>query len=222
MDRPAAPLIDWTEGGVPVSRRFEDPYFSLRNGVAETAHVFLAGNGLPDRFRPGFHVAELGFGTGLSMTMAWQAWRQAAPPGPLLFTSFEAFPLSSDDILRALGPWPDLAVLATEFLAAFDGQHARLQDLEFQLISGDARQTLPRWQGKADAWVLDGFAPARNPELWDPALMQAVARHTKPQGTFATYTAAGHVRRALDAAGFEVTRSPGYAHKRHMSHGRLR
>ena len=90
------------------------------------------------------------------------------------------------------------------------------------MIAGDARVTLPAWQGKADAWFLDGFSPAKNPELWDETLMQAVADHTAPQGTIATYTAAGFVRRGLDAAGFEVSRISGYGRKRHMTVGTKR
>ena len=90
------------------------------------------------------------------------------------------------------------------------------------VIVGDARQTVPSWSGRADAWFLDGFAPARNPELWEPALLEAVAGHTAPGGTLATYTAAGAVRRALEAAGFSITRVPGYGRKRHMTTGVLR
>ena len=69
--------IDWRDGDVPVSTRFNDPYFSLENGLAETRHVFLAGNDLPARFRGGFHVGELGFGTGLNLLAALDAWRAA-------------------------------------------------------------------------------------------------------------------------------------------------
>ena len=94
--------------------------------------------------------------------------------------------------------------------------------LHLRLIEGDARQMVPAWEARADAWFLDGFAPARNPELWGAPLMAAVAAHTNPGGTFATYTAAGHVRRALADAGFAVERVPGFGRKRHMSRGVLR
>ena len=89
------------------------------------------------------------------------------------------------------------------------------------MVQGDARDTLPAWDGAADAWYLDGFSPAKNPELWGADLMQAVANHTAPGGTFATYTAAGHVRRGLSQAGFHVERIPGYGRKRHMTKGSL-
>ncbi|MGB1209648.1 MAG: tRNA (5-methylaminomethyl-2-thiouridine)(34)-methyltransferase MnmD, partial [Paracoccaceae bacterium] len=92
-----------------------------------------------------------------------------------------------------------------------------LPDLRFRLVVGDARTTLPQWQARADAWFLDGFAPAKNPELWEPDLLQAVYDHTAPMGTAATYTAAGAVRRALTAAGFDVTRVAGFGRKRHMT-----
>lgn len=213
--------LNWKENGVPVSARFDDPYFSLQDGLAESAHVFLAGNGLPDRFAPGFHVAELGFGTGLNMLAAWEAWEAAGIAGPLRFTSFEAFPMDRDDMARALAAFPALAPRTDRFLAAWRGGDCDLGSLQLRVIEGDARRTLPGWQGAADAWFLDGFAPARNPQLWEEDLMAEVARHTVPGGTVATYTAAGFVRRGLQAAGFEVERAPGYGRKRHMSRARL-
>lgn len=211
--------IEW-RGPIPVSTRFDDPYFSLEDGLAETRHVFLAGNDLPERFDDGFHIAELGFGTGLNLLTALHAFRGAQIPGKLRFTSFEAFPLSQNDLATALAPFD---MLDTELLLhAWGSAQITAPDLEAQIITGDARQTLPAWQGRADAWFLDGFAPAKNPELWGDDLLHAVGQHTAPNGTCATYTAAGHVRRALDAAGFEITRIPGFGRKRHMTIGRLR
>lgn len=216
--------VAWRDGVVPVSTRFDDPYFSLSDGLAETRHVFLAGNGLPGRFRPGFRVAELGFGTGLNMLATLIAWQEAGTPGTLHYTSFEAFPMQADEIARALGAFPEAAAVAGPFLAAWRAGHSCFTNgpLEVEVVLGDARQTLPNWQGRTDAWFLDGFSPAKNPELWSEDLMCAVSGHTAPGGTFATYTAAGHVRRALQSAGFEVTRSPGHGRKRHMSSGKLR
>lgn len=215
--------VEWRDGGLPVSMRFDDPYFSLEDGYAETRHVFLAGNGLPARFRPGFHIAELGFGTGLNLLATAAALRQAGLADPVRFTSFEAYPLSLADIRAALEHFPIPGDLLRAFLAAW-GRGERGFDLpgvSVSVIEGDVRETLPRWQGRADAWFLDGFSPAKNPEMWEPPLMAEVARHTAADGTFATYTAAGHVRQSLAAAGFEVARVPGYGRKRHMSIGRL-
>jgi tRNA U34 5-methylaminomethyl-2-thiouridine-forming methyltransferase MnmC len=220
-DQPAE--LEWKEGGTPVSRRFDDPYFSLENGLEETRHVFLAGNGLPARFAPGFHIAELGFGTGLNMLAALIAWRHSGQKGALRFTSFEAFPMRADDISRALDAFPEAKAVAGPFLAAWAAGQRVIEtgDLRAEIIIGDARETVPRWGGRADAWFLDGFSPARNPELWDTELMSAVARNTASGGTLATYTAAGHVRRALGAAGFEVERRSGFGRKRHMTAGRM-
>jgi tRNA U34 5-methylaminomethyl-2-thiouridine-forming methyltransferase MnmC len=214
--------IAWRGDDVPVSTRFGDPYFSLHDGLAETRHVFLAGNGLPARFRPGFHVAELGFGTGLNLLAALALWRGSGQAGALRYTTFEAFPMAAADMIRAQGAFPDLAGIAAELAPFWRAGAARitLPDLDFTLIVGDARTTLPDWEGQADAWFLDGFAPARNPELWQPDLMRAVARHTVPGGTAATYTAAGAVRRGLAMAGFDVVRGAGYGRKRHMTTAR--
>lgn len=215
------PDLDWRDGVIPVATRFGDPYFSLAGGLAETRHVFLAGNGLPARFRPGFHIAELGFGTGLNLLAALMAWREMGLPGPLRFTSFEAFPMAVDDVRRALAAFPAAMAVAEPLLDQWATGRIVADGLQCEVIFGDARDTLPAWQGRADAWFLDGFAPAKNPELWADDLMLAVAAHTAAGGTFATYTAAGQVRRALAQAGFAVTRLPGFGTKRHMSAGVL-
>ena len=216
MPDQTAPL-DWRDA-VPVSRRFDDPYFSLQGGLEETRHVFLAGNGLPARFRPGFSILELGFGTGLNFLVTLRAHREAQAHGPLHYTSFEAFPMAPADRARALSAFPDLAPEAAELQKALaDPGPWHFGDVTLTIIEGDARATLPAWDGQADAAYLDGFSPAKNPEMWEPALLHAVAQKLAPGGTLATYTAASHVRRALSDAGLEVERRPGFGTKRHMT-----
>jgi len=211
--------IIWRDGDVPISLRFDDPYFSLEGGLAETRHVFLGGNDLPARFRDGFHIAELGFGTGLNLLASLAAWREAGIPGRFHYTSFEAYPITAQEMSRAQSAFPELAEIASTLEPHWQGgaRSLVLPDLDFTLITGDARETLPRWRGLADAWFLDGFSPAKNPELWQPELMAEVGAHTAPGGTAATYSAAGLVRGGLAAAGFSVTRQPGYGRKRHMT-----
>ncbi len=213
--RMTQPALTWTETGTPVATAFDDPYFT--GGIEETRHVFLTGNDLPARLRNGFHVAELGFGTGLNLLALAELWQG---PGILHYTSFEAFPLTPADMDRALAPFglPLAKALVAQWAV---GPRLSLPGVEVEVILGDARRALPDWQGRADAWFLDGFAPARNPELWGDDLLAEVARHTAPGGTLATYTAAGHVRRALEAAGFVVTRQPGFGRKKHMTTGRM-
>lgn len=211
--------LNWVDGQVPVSQQFDDPYFSLQNGLAETRYVFLQGNDLPARFAPGFHIAELGFGTGLNMLTVWAEWERAGRRDPLRFTSFEAFPMARDDMATALASFPELADWRDRFLALWSGGTGvcDLGSLHLTVVPGDARQSLPGWDGAASAWFLDGFSPAKNPELWSEELMAEVARHTASGGTAATYTAAGFVRRGLAAAGFDVTRASGFGNKRHMT-----
>lgn len=215
--------LDWKDGAIPIARAFDDPYFSLAGGLEETRHVFLAGNGLPDRLCDGFHIAELGFGTGLNLLALALMWQAAGRGGVLRYTTFEAFPMAPADMARALAHFPEAAAIAAPLLAqwAAGATQITLPGIAVQVIAGDARSTLPLWPGRADAWFLDGFSPAKNPQMWGEDLMAQVARHTAPGGTFATYTAAGFVRRGLAAAGFAVRRQPGFAGKRHMSAGSL-
>lgn len=210
-----SPLLEWRDG-TPIAGRFGDPYFSLAGGAAESRHVFLGGNGLPERLRDGFRIAETGFGTGLNALVTAAAWGGS---GRLRYTSFEAFPMERDDMVRALAAFPELD--AGSLLAQWPATRIDLPGMEIEIVMGDVRHSLPRWRGAADAWFLDGFSPARNPEMWEAEVMRQVARHTAPGGTFATYTAAGQVRRALSEAGFAVERVPGYGRKRHMTRGTL-
>lgn len=216
---PEIATVDWRAGGLPVSTRFDDPYFAIANGLGETRHVFLGGNDLPARLRPGFQIAELGFGTGLNLL----ATLMVCGDTPVRYSSFEAYPLAAADIARALTAFPEALALAGGFLDhwAAGRRQFRLGPVEVEVIMGDARDTLPAWAGRADAWYLDGFSPAKNPELWGAGLMAEVARHTAPGGSFATYTAAGFVRRGLADAGFAVERRKGFGTKRHMAVGRL-
>jgi tRNA U34 5-methylaminomethyl-2-thiouridine-forming methyltransferase MnmC len=214
---PDTALLEW-RGSLPVSTRFDDPYFSLANGLDETRHVFLDGNNLPARLTPGFQIAELGFGTGLNL-LALAMVAQV----PIRFTSFEAYPMATCDIARALQGFAQVALVAAPFLQhwASGARSFQVGQVAVDVVIGDARETLPQWPHKANAWFLDGFSPAKNPELWGDGLMAEVARHTAPGGSIATYTAAGFVRRGLQAAGFATERQKGHGHKRHMTTGRL-
>ena len=214
--------LDWREGDVPVSRRFHDPYFSLDNGLEETRHVFLHGNGLPERFHDGLHIAELGFGTGLNFLTTLLEWRRSGVGGRFAYTSFEAFPMDAADMLRAQARFGELAELSMELAPAFRRGERRIEgpDFHLTLVIGDARDMVGQMAEPVDAWYLDGFSPAKNPELWEPALLRDVARTTRPGGTAATYSAAGHVRRALENAGFQTRRIKGFGRKRHMTTAR--
>lgn len=233
--------LDW-EDGTPVSRQFNDIYFSTDDGLEETRYVFLNGNHLPQRFathgKDAFIVAETGFGTGLNFLTLWQAFdgfRQQHPDARLTrlhFISVEQFPLRAADLAKAQANWPALAGNYAELIRAWPlatpGCHRLiLADgaVTLDLWFGEVNALLPEWgdslSGQVDAWFLDGFAPAKNPGMWTPALFHAMARLAAPQGTFATFTSAGLVRRGLQAAGFAVEKVAGYGRKREMLTGRL-
>lgn len=219
--------LTWSEGDMPYSQRFGDYFYSQSDGRAECRHVFLCGNRLPDRWEtPGdFTIGELGFGTGLNFLETWRIWRECECGGTLSFVSYEAFPMTVEQIGRALFPWPELSSLADKLLAHWPAlteaptEWAMDERTTLTVIVGDAFDGVPSWGGMADAWYLDGFAPSRNPDMWSAELMQAVAGRTKEGGTFASYTAAGWVRRNLQAAGFSVEKRPGHAGKREMIAG---
>jgi len=215
------PSLTWREDKIPVSTQFDDPYYSLDNGLAETHHVFLGGNNLPARFVDGFRIAELGFGTGLNFIATLDQWRKSKIEGKFHFITFEAYPMTPDDMIKAYEQFPEIANIASEIAPHLERLQETgtlsLPDAQLHLITGDARETVSHWDAQADCWYLDGFSPAKNPELWEGNLMKAVFAKTCAGGTAATYTAAGFVRRHLSDAGFEVNRVKGFGRKRHMS-----
>jgi tRNA 5-methylaminomethyl-2-thiouridine biosynthesis bifunctional protein len=235
--------LSWNEQGTPVSRAFDDVYFSNDNGLEETRYVFLGGNDLPERFtrhtRDLFIVAESGFGTGLNFLTLWQAFdafQQAQPDAALQrlhFISFEKYPLTQADLAAAHQRWPELqpwaSQLQREWPVALPGCQRLLFDggrVTLDLWLGDINPLIETFDDslfrQVDAWFLDGFAPAKNPDMWTPQLFSAMAKLARPDATFATFTAAGFVRRGLQEAGFEVTRRKGFGHKREMLCGVLR
>lgn len=233
---PTEPLtpatVKW-RAGEPWSSQFEDVYFSSADGLAETQHVFLHHNDLPERFRvlangSDFVIGETGFGTGLNFLATVATWLEHAPAGTQLhYVSVEKFPLHRDDLRHALTRWPELAPLAEPFLARYPvllpGYHRLVFSdwgVRLTLLFGDATTELAALDGRIDAWYLDGFAPSRNPELWQPALFRELARLSHAGTTFATFTAAGAVRRGLSEAGFAVEKVPGHGQKREMLTGR--
>ncbi|WP_415154835.1 tRNA (5-methylaminomethyl-2-thiouridine)(34)-methyltransferase MnmD [Maritalea sp.] len=221
--------LDWHENDMPFSRAFDDHFYSRADGRLECDHVFLKGNAVQNRWQTGadFAIGELGFGTGLNLLETWRQWIELRQPGQrLMFTSFELYPMDANEISRAIARWPMLHGLCEQLLSlwpqALLGNVIALDaQTSFQLLVGDVREQLPRWANRADAWFLDGFAPSKNPQMWEQDLMQVLAGKTRQEGTFATYTVAGWVRRNLAAAGFEVKKCPGHAGKNQMTRGVL-
>jgi tRNA 5-methylaminomethyl-2-thiouridine biosynthesis bifunctional protein len=227
--------LSWPNG-LPYSNQFGDIYFSLDDGLAEKNYVFLQANQLAERFsklsaNASFTIAETGFGTGLNFLSTWQLWQQTRPHSGawLHFVSLEKHPLTPDDLQRALALWPSLAALSAQLLANYPPLTAGWHRLVFAeanitltLLLGDANELLPELVADVDAWFLDGFSPDKNPELWQLNLLSQVAKLSKVNTTLSTYSAAGVVKKTLEAAGFEVIKQKGFGHKRHMTTATLR
>ena len=230
--KPGSNALIWQDGQ-PVSEQFGDVYFSRVSGIEETHHVFLRQNHLEARWKvldtPIFTIAETGFGTGLNFLCAWQLWLQCAPKHARLhFVSTEQYPLSHADMQQALSLWPQLSELSTHLLQQYSLLTPGWRRMAFEqgrvtltLLIGDARQTLPQLAANVDAWFLDGFSPARNPEMWQPEIFREIARLSHPGTTFATFTSAGLVRRGLAECGFSVEKVDGFGTKRDMLRGHL-
>ncbi len=230
--------LDWNEAGTPVSSEFGDVYFSNDNGLSETRYVFLQQNRLPERFShhdsDSFVIGETGFGTGLNFLATMAAFLERAPlsgnGSRLHFISVEKYPLTQADLRKALAAWPELAPLSQPLIDQWplpvSGCHRLLfadGRIRLDLWFGDIKEMLPQVPhpatGLVDAWYLDGFSPAKNPEMWTQDLFDDLARLARPDATLSTFTCAGFVRRGLIAAGFAMKKVKGHGSKREMLAG---
>ncbi len=212
--------------GTPFSAAYGDLYHSADGGAAQARHVFLGGNGLPARWAGArrFTILETGFGFGLSFLAAWQAWREDPRRcARLHYVSVEKHPFGAQDLAVLHAAYAEFAPLAEELRSAWPLLVPGVHRLEFEdgrvvltLAYGDAPRILPQLRLAADAIFLDGFAPAKNPEMWSPALLRALGRLAAPGATAATWSVAASVRESLRAAGFVAEKRRGYARKSEM------
>jgi tRNA 5-methylaminomethyl-2-thiouridine biosynthesis bifunctional protein len=220
-----SPRLVLPADGPPRSERFGDIYFSDSDGLAETRHVFLRGCGFPDGFagRRRVTIAETGFGTGLNFLAAW---RDLPPETGLDFVSVELCPLSQSEMRALPDPWPELSELRRLLAASWPVPHPGWRRLVFEggrvtltLGFGEAAERFAEMDAAADAWFLDGFSPARNPDMWRDEVLDEISRLSRPGTRLASFTAAGSVRRGLAARGFAMEKRPGHGHKRDMLTG---
>jgi len=227
-----------TADGTPYSETYGDVYHTASGGLGQAQHVFLRGNGLPGRWqgREHFVIVETGFGLGLNFLGTWSAWRDDPQRcARLHFVSVEKHPFSADDLATLHAAWPDapegaalakLAPLASQLrrqwptlVPGFHRRHFAGGQVTLTLIFGDAASHLPQLAARADAFYLDGFAPAKNPELWSPELCAALSRLAAPGATLATWSVAAGVRESLAACCWSLAKVQGYSGKRYMLRG---
>lgn len=225
--------INWIENN-PYSIDFNDIYFNTEDGLQETEYVFIAQNQIQQRFSASdnshFTIIETGFGTGLNFFCTALHWLNCASASAKLhYVSLEKYPLMPEDIEKVTQPYPQFRSISNELLE----QYANLQvglnaisvanyRIQLSLWIGDVLETLPKIYNKADAWFLDGFAPAKNTEMWSEQVFRHISRLSKPGTTFATFTSASAVRRSLQSIGFNVQKCAGYGKKREMLSGQFK
>jgi tRNA 5-methylaminomethyl-2-thiouridine biosynthesis bifunctional protein len=217
--------LQWSPDGSLTSADFGDIYFQPGRGVDESRYVFLQRNRLEERFpaADAFRIAELGFGTGLNFLLTAALWRKTAPEGARLFyASVERHPIEKKDLAKIYAAWPELKPFTDEILRQYPPMvvgfhHLHFSGIHLMLLFGDVAEVLPDLGGAFDAWYLDGFAPAKNPAMWEEKLFPLIAARTAPGGTLATFSSAGAVRRGLAGAGFSVEKVEGFGTKREMT-----
>ncbi len=225
-NRFAPPTPTWDANGTAYSPLYADIYHPAAGAAGQARHVFLRGNRLPARWqgKDRFVVLETGFGLGNNFLATWQAWRDdPLRCARLHFISIEKHPLTRADLARAHAnsPWPELAQRMIDAWPPLTPDLHRLcfddAKVELLLALGDVQRWLPQLVADVDAFYLDGFAPARNPAMWEPRVFKALARLAAPEATLATWSVAKAVGDGLRSAGFRAEQVPGFDAKREMT-----
>ena len=215
----------------PYSLDFNDVYYNTNDGLQETEHVFIAYNQLAQRFSnpdlSEFSIIETGFGTGLNFLVVSALWLKIAPKNAILhYIGIEKLPLRLIDLTRAHAMWSQFANISRELLQAYSNIKAgnnvfsiATGRIQLGMQADDIMLALPQQFKQVDAWLLDGFSPAKNPAMWTDEVFAQMARLSKTGTTFATFTSAGHVRRGLQMAGFVVNKHTGFGKKQEMMSG---
>jgi tRNA 5-methylaminomethyl-2-thiouridine biosynthesis bifunctional protein len=232
---PSAPLVParlrW-EADQPFSRAYGDMYHAI-DGIAEVQRVFVEPQQLGERMahcRGTFTIGELGFGSALNFAVIAQRHLDSGSPARLHFVSVERHPIAQHEFAtlarRRCARLPIYRQLARAYPAALPGWHRRHLAggrITLSVFFGDGLAGLgdivDRQQLVVDAWLLDGFAPDRNPELWSDALWRTIARLSGSGTTIATFSAVGDVRRALASVGFSMRKIDQRPHKLHSLAG---
>ena len=214
-------------GETPYSDAFGDVYHSAAGGPAQAEHVFLKGNGLPQRWarRERFVILETGFGFGLNFLVTLAAWRRN-PGEKLHYVAVEKHPFTLQDLRTLHARYPALKEEAAQLhsqwpLLLSGGHRAELEQgrVVLTLFFADIK-ILRDLRLAADAVYLDGFSPAKNPDMWTSQVMRSVSRLAAPEATLATWSVATQVRASLERTGFEVEKRAGFGHKKEMLVGR--
>ncbi|WP_440873834.1 bifunctional tRNA (5-methylaminomethyl-2-thiouridine)(34)-methyltransferase MnmD/FAD-dependent 5-carboxymethylaminomethyl-2-thiouridine(34) oxidoreductase MnmC [Thalassotalea sp. PLHSN55] len=234
------PIIFQADGS-PFSQQFNDIYFDSHSGYAQSESVFIKGNKLKQRLEKlspndNLTIAETGFGSGLNFLLTLKVYLEVFTEKPtqqwpsLCFISTEKFPMSKVDLAKSLEVLPELARLARLLISEYpkscdenNSLHFFEQKVTLRLLFDDSTQALSQLkvgkQGLVDVWFLDGFSPARNPEMWSLPLFEQIARLSKPQASLSTFTVAGFVKRQLQQVGFRVERKGADGKKKEMTCG---
>lgn len=222
--------IEIDSSGTPMAVKYDDVYFSRNDGLAETNYVFIEGNNLKERLEKTadtFVVGETGFGSGMNMLALALYLKEHGLNNRIKFISTELHPIKEEDLKTILADIESVQPFIEGYLKAYpkliQGEEVEVfPNFSVRILLGDVNQTLAKTNELyVDAWFLDGFSPAKNPEMWTEKLFNAMAKNTKAGGTFATFTAASFVRKGLENAGYAVNKKKGYGFKRHMLIGNL-
>ncbi|GIX42739.1 MAG: tRNA 5-methylaminomethyl-2-thiouridine biosynthesis bifunctional protein MnmC [Leptospiraceae bacterium] len=215
------------------SEKFQDIYFNS-DGLEESRYVFIEGNHLPERFKKtkSFSICELGFGTGLNFLLTSKIFleQNQHKEGRLYYYSIEKYPLSIAQIQIALQRFYEISSELQNLIFLLKNIYYPIEGfytidfhprIRLTLLIGDVIDMLQSLseECKFDAWYLDGFAPSKNPEMWQESIYQEMARLSYKNTTFATFSCAGIVKRGLSKANFIIQKRKGFKYKKEMLYG---
>ncbi|CUU77055.1 5-methylaminomethyl-2-thiouridine methyltransferase [Campylobacter hyointestinalis] len=208
-------MIEFKQDGL-YSKRFDDVYFNTQNPLLECFHTYssvvdaLEGSNIT--------IAEAGFGAGLNFFSTVSSLNGKN----LHYIAIEKYPFNKDELRQIYQRFECFSRYFDEFIKQYEVlQNALIRinlgkDIILDIYFGDILEGLKELNFKADAWYLDGFTPAKNPQMWSEELFGAIKYFCKNGAIIRTFSSASIVRLRLLDAGFSVKKLKGFGKKREM------
>lgn len=213
-------IIETEDGSQSLyNEALNETYHSTHGALTESQYVFIK-QGLDllvERGEAKIHIFEVGFGTGLNALLV-QEYAQRNPQLTISFTTLEPFPLSGS-LIEDLSYDERIAGVSKD---DFEALHNCDWNTSVSLLANFSltkfRTTLKDFESSSnfDLIFFDAFAPSKQPEMWEVALLSKISALMKSDGVFVTYCARGQLKRDLAGLGLVVETLPGPPGKKEM------
>jgi len=220
------PKIEITEDGSStlLHPKFKAHYHSVFGAIEESNHVYINAGLLyflsseeKQEVKQSCSVLEVGFGSGLNAFNT--LLKTEAMPTTIDYVGIEAYPVALETIenlnyIQQFKAEAQAETFKKMHTVSWETKHQITKDFSLTKHQMDIFDL--KVKEAFDVIYFDAFGPGAQPELWTEPIFDIMFSALKKGGVLITYCAQGAARRAMQSAGFKVSKLPGPPKKRHI------